>query len=189
MPSSLNYLVLIVLVVLVYLLFRRPALGGSAGPVKGTDITGNPESALRKWDCSRDNRQLIFSDVPLGLTPYLVPFNETELRKEKLEDFKMLLSIAADVRFRDNESREIEKFEKPIKLWMSYNSQDLLALQNAGYTVDDLTPVKIVPGKTGWKRFDPKSVIYSNIKCGELGGVSITIDSWGDPPTGWGSPK
>lgn len=189
MSSSFPYLVLIVLILMVYLLFRRPSAGGLEGPVKGTDITGNPDSLLRKWDCSRDNRQLIFSDVPLGLTPYLIPFNEAALRKEKLEGFKVLLSIAADVRFRDQDSKEMEKFDKPITLWMSYNAQDLLELQKSGYSVDDLVPVKIVPGKTGWKPFSAETIDYGNIKCGEMGGVYIRIDSWGDPPTGWGSPK
>lgn len=178
-------LVVIVIAILVYFL-NRP--GGNVEQ-RGTDITGDVNSELRKWDCSRDNRQLIFSDVPAGLTPYLVPFNEAELRKQNLEDFKVLLSIAADVRFRDKDSREVETFEKPITLWMSYNAQDLLALQRDGFAIEDLTPVKIVPGRTGWRKFSADSVDYSNIKCGGLGGVYIRIRSWGDPPTGWGTPK
>lgn len=153
------------------------------------DITGDDGSALRKWDCSINNRQIVFSGVPAWLTPYIVPFNESELRAQKLEGFRVLLSIAADVRFRDGESREVEKFDSPVTVWLGYNAQDLLALRRADYKVSDLVPVKIVPGQTNWKPFAAEKINYSNLNCGEFGGVFIEIDSWGDPPMGWGSPK
>ena len=183
---SVVVLVLLVLVILIVFLFRRPS--PVAVGVPGVDITGDPNSPLRKWDCSRDGRQIIFSDVPRGLTPYLVPFNEEALRAQKPDDFDVLISIAADVRFRDSESREVDKFESSIKLWMSYNAKDVAGLGNK-YTIDDLVPVKIVPGATNWKRFSGKVKNDYKHEEGGFGGATITVDSWGDPPMGWGSPK
>ncbi len=183
--------VLFLIVVLIAFLFWRYSSGGnsSEGEVKGEDITEDPGSTLRKWDCSSNNRQLVFSGVPAGLTPYRVPFNESELRSQKLEGFEVLLSIAADVRFRDSESREVEKFGSTVTVWLSYNAQDLLALRKTKYKISDLVPVKIVPGQTNWKPFAKDKIDYSNLNCGEFGGVFIKVDSWGDPPFGWGSPK
>ena len=182
--------ILFLFIALIIFLFWKSS-GGSvpAGGVKGVDITETPDSSLKKWDCSINNRQLIFSNVPDGLTPYLVPFDENALRSQKLEGFRVLLSIAADVRFRDKDSKEIEKFESPVTVWMSYNAQDLLALRKTDYKITDLVPVKIVPGSTNWKPFPAEKLDYSNLDCGGYGGVSIIVDSWGDPPMGWGSPK
>jgi hypothetical protein len=188
---SVVVLVLLVLVILIVFLFRKPP-SGMDGEVKGRDITEDPNSPLRKWDCSRDNRQIIFSGVPLGLTPYLVPFNKEALEAQPREGFEVLISIAADVRFRDGSSREIDNFKSPVTLWMSYNAQDLARLEENKYTIDDLVPVKIVPGATNWKPFSGKKIDYSKMKRnenGDFGGVSITVDSWGDPPMGWGSPR
>ena len=184
---SVVVLVLLVLVILIVFLFRKSP-SGVEGEVKGRDITEDPSSPLKKWDCSRDNRQIIFSDVPRGLTPYLVPFNEEALRAQKPDDFEVLISIAADVRFRDAFSREIEKFKSPVKLWMSYNAKDVEGLENK-YTIDDLVPVKIVPGATNWKIFSGKVENDYKHEEGGFGGVTITVDSWGDPPMGWGVPK
>jgi hypothetical protein len=184
---SVVVLVLLVLVILIVFLFRKSP-SGVEGEVKGRDITEDPNSPLRKWDCSRDGRQIIFSDVPDKYTPYLVPFNEEALRAQKPDDFDVLISIAADVRFRDSESREVDKFESSIKLWMSYNAKDVAGLGNK-YTIDDLVPVKIVPGATNWKRFSGKVKNDYKHEEGGFGGVTITVDSWGDPPMGWGSPK
>ena len=186
-----TYGLLLVVIILLYLLFRnnrgsQPAL---RDPVRGVDITGDDQSPLRKWDCSLAERQIVLSDVPSGLTPYLYPFDEGELRKQPLEGFEQLVSIAADIRLLDQNSKEVQDLESPVRMWMSYNAKDVLALQKSGYTVNDLVPVKIVPGQTGWRRFSDDAVDYENIKCGEMGGVYITISSWGDPPTGWGSPK
>ncbi len=184
---SVVVLVLLVLVILIVFLFRKPS--PVAVGVPGVDITGDPNSPLRKWDCSRDNRQIIFSDVPLGLTPYLVPFNEAALRMQEKEGFTVLISIAADVRFRNSDSREIEKFESPVKLWMSYNAQDIEKLEEHKHTIKDLVPVKIVPGATNWKLFSGDVEIVMPVEEGGFGGATITVDSWGDPPMGWGSPK
>jgi hypothetical protein len=182
-------LVLLVLVILIVFLFRKPS--PVAAGVPGVDITGDPNSPLRKWDCSRDGRQIIFSDVPAKYTPYLLPFNKDALEAQPKEGFEVLISIAADVRFRNSDSKEIDKFKSSVNLWMSYNAQDLEELRNNKYTIDDLVPVKIIPGATNWKPFSGK-IDYSKMKPGEngeFGGVSITVDSWGDPPMGWGSPK
>jgi hypothetical protein len=193
MNSFFTYGLLLLVLILLYLLFRRS--GGTSdsdtdsNPIPGRDITGDANSSLRKWDCSVANRQLVLSDVPQGLTPYLHPFNEAELRKQPLEGFDTLISIAADIRLLDKNSKEAQELETPVRFWMSYNADDILALQKLGRTVDDLMPVKIVPGTTGWRPFAQDAVEYENIKCGEMGGVYITISSWGDPPTGWGSPK
>ena len=184
---SVVVLVLLVLVILIMFLFRKPS--PVAVGVPGVDITGDPNSPLRKWDCSRDGRQIIFSDVPLGLTPYLVPFNEAALRMQENEGFTFLISIAADVRFRNSDSREIEKFESPVKLWMSYNAKDVEELERNKYTIKDLVPVKIVPGATNWKPFSGDVDFVMPVEEGRFGGVTITVDSWGDPPMGWGSPK
>jgi hypothetical protein len=181
--SASTFLLVLLLLVIAFL-FRRFMPGD--GPVKGRDITEDPSSPLRKWDCSRDGRQIIFSNVPAGLTPYLMPLNESALRSQPKEGFKVLLSIAADVRFQDSAGREIEKFDSPVTLWMSYNAQDIEQLQKADYKISDLVPVKIIPGATNWKPFAADRIDYSKI---ERGGVSITVDSWGDPPMGWGSPK
>jgi len=181
--SSSTFLLVLLLLLVAYL-FRRFIPGG--GPVKGKDITEDPSSPLRKWDCSRDGRQIVFSNVPAGQTPYLFPFNENALRSQPKEGFKVLLSIAADIRFQDSDGREIEKFGSPVTLWMSYNARDVEKLKNAGYKISNLVPVKIVPGATNWKPFAADRIDYSGI---ERGGVSITADSWGDPPMGWGSPK
>ncbi len=192
MISSLLFVafVLFLIVILIGFLFWRYTSGGnSSGAIAGVDITEDSGSTLRKWDCSSNNRQLVFSGVPAGLTPYRVPFNESELRMQKLEGFEVLLSIAADVRFRDSESREVEKFGSTVTVWLSYNAQDLLALRKTRYKISDLVPVKIVPGQTNWKPFAADKINYSNLNCGEFGGVSIEVDSWGDPPFGWGSPK
>ena len=185
---SVVVLVLLVLVILIVFLFRKSP-SGVEGEVKGRDITEDPNSPLRKWDCSRDGRQIIFSDVPRGLTPYLVPFNEEALRAQEPDDFKVLISIAADVRFRNSDSREIEKFESPVKLWMSYNAKDVEELERNKYTIKDLVPVKIVPGATNWKPFSGDIEIVMPVEEGGFGGATITVDSWGDPPMGWGSPK
>ena len=184
---SVVVLVLLVLVILIMFLFRKPS--PVAVGVPGVDITGDPNSPLKKWDCSRDGRQIIFSDVPLGLTPYLVPFNEAALRMQENEGFTFLISIAADVRFRNSDSREIEKFESPVKLWMSYNAKDVEELERNKYTIKDLVPVKIVPGATNWKPFSGDVDFVMPVEEGRFGGVTITVDSWGDPPMGWGSPK
>ena len=184
---SVVVLVLLVLVILIVFLFRKPP-SGAEGEVKGRDITEDPNSPLRKWDCSRDGRQIIFSDVPDKYTPYLVPFNKEVLEAQGKDDFKVLISIAADVRFRDRESREVDKFESSIKLWMSYNAKDVEGLGNK-YTIDDLVPVKIVPGATNWKIFSGKVENDYKNEEGGFGGVTITVDSWGDPPMGWGSPR
>ena len=181
---------LIVLIILIYMLLRKSQGGQGGGePVRGTDITGDDQNQLRRWDCSRAGRQIVLSDVPSGLTPYLYPFDEQELRKQPLEGFEQLISIVADVRLLDRNSKEVRDLESPVRLWMSYNAQDILALQKNGSTVDNLVPVKIVPGQTGWRRFSEDAIEYENIKCGEMGGVHITINSWGDPPTGWGTPR
>lgn len=189
-PSFSNYFLLLVVIVLIYLLLRKSQESSQpSGPVKGTDITGDSGSPLRKWDCSYNNHQIVFSDVPAGLTPYRMPVNEEELRRAGKENFKVLHSIVADIRFRDADMNEVERFEPPITMWMSYSAEDVLSLRSSGYTVEDLMPVKIVPGKTGWVPFGKDKVDYSQIVCGTYGGVKIMIDSWGDPPTGWGSPK
>ena len=185
---SVVVLVLLVLVILIVFLFRKSS-SGVEGEVKGRDITEDPNSLLRKWDCSRDGRQIIFSDVPLGLTPYLVPFNEAALRMQENEGFTFLISIAADIRFRNSDSREIEKFESPVKLWMSYNVQDIEKLEEYKLTIKDLVPVKIIPGATNWKPFSGDIEIVMPVEEGGFGGATITVDSWGDPPMGWGSPK
>lgn len=186
-----TYGLLLIVIILVYLLFRnsrgsQPAL---REPVRGVDITGDDQSPLKRWDCSISDRQIVLSDVPTGLTPHLYPFDEDELRKQPFEGFEQLVSIAADIRLLDQNSKEVQELESPVRMWMSYSAKDILALQKSGYTVNDLVPVKIVPGQTGWRRFSEDAVDYENIKCGEMGGVYITISSWGDPPTGWGSPK
>ena len=193
MTSYFTYGLLIVVLILLYLLFRRS--GGTtdsdvdSNPIPGRDITGDGNNPLKKWDCSIANRQLVLSDVPQGITPYLYPFNEAELRNQPREGFDTLISIAADIRLLDQNSNEVQELNAPVKFWMSYNADDILALQKLGRTVDDLMPVKIVPGTTGWRPFAKDTVEYGNINCGEMGGVYITISSWGDPPTGWGSPK
>ena len=188
-----TYGLLLLVIILIYLLFRRSGAATNPDvvtkPTPGRDITGDANSPLKKWDCSIANRQLVLSDVPKGLTPYLYPFDEAELRKQPIEGFKDLISIAADIRLLDQNSKEVQKLEKPVRLWMSYNADDILALKKLGQTANDLWPVKIVPGTTGWRRFSAKAVDDGNIICGEMGGVYITISSWGDPPTGWGSPK
>jgi hypothetical protein len=186
-----TYGLLLIVIILVYLLFRnsRGAQPALREPVRGVDITGDDQSPLKRWDCSISDRQIVLSDVPTGLTPHLYPFDEDELRKQPLEGFEQLVSIAADIRLLDQKSKEVQELESPVRMWMSYNAKDILALQKSGYTVNDLVPVKIVPGQTGWRRFSEDAVDYENIKCGEMGGVYITISSWGDPPTGWGSPK
>jgi len=190
MYTFLTYALLIVVIVLAYLLFQKGRGSQSPGePVRCTDITGADQSQLRKWDCSRAGRQVVLSDVPSGLTPYLYPFDEDELRKQPLEGFEQLISIVADIRLLDRNSKEVRDLESPVRLWMSYNAQDLLALQRNKSTVDNLVPVKIVPGQTGWRRFSEDAIEYENLKCGEMGGVTITINSWGDPPTGWGTPR
>jgi hypothetical protein len=188
-----TYGLLLVVIILIYLLVRKSGVKPNPNvvtePTPGRDITGDANSLLKKWDCSIANRQLVLSDVPKGLTPYLYPFDEAELRKQPLEGIKALISIAADIRLLDQNSNEVQKLEKPVKLWMSYNADDILALQKLDRTVDDLMPVKIVPGTTGWRPFAKEAIEYGNINCGEMGGVYITISTWGDPPTGWGSPK
>ncbi len=190
MYTYLTFILLIVVIILLYLLFRKGQGSGEGGePVRGTDITGDDQSQLRRWDCSRAGRQIVLSDVPAGLTPYSYPFNEEELRRQPLEGFEQLISIVADIRLLDRNSKEVQDLESPVRLWMSYNAQDILALQRNRSTIDNLVPVKIVPGRTGWRRFSEDAIEYGNIKCGELGGVFITIKSWGDPPTGWGIPK
>jgi hypothetical protein len=188
--TYLTYGLLIVVIILLYLLLQKGRGSQPPGePARGTDITGDDENRLRKWDCSVSARQIVLSDVPSGLTPYLYPFNEDDLRRQPREGFEQLISIAADIRLLDQNSKEVQDLESPVKLWMSYNAGDILALQRSGYTVDNLVPVKIVPGRTGWRRFSDDAVDYENIKCGEMGGVHITINSWGDPPTGWGVPR
>ncbi len=193
MYSYSTYVLLVIVIVLIYLLFRRPGSAPSSSgitkPTKGTDITSDANSPLKKWDCSIANRQIVLSDVPSRLTPYLYPFDEAALRKQPLEGFDALISIAVDIRLLDQDSKEVTKLDSPVKFWMSYNAEDLLAVQKLGRTVDDLMPVKIVPGTTGWRPFAKGAVDYENINCGALGGVTITVSSWGDPPTGWGSPK
>ena len=188
-----TYGLLLLVIILLYLLLRKSGAtndpGGDSNPTPGRDITGDTNSPVRKWDCSVANRQLVLSDVPKELTPYLYPFDEAALRKQPFEGFDTLISIAADIRLLDQNSKEVQQLETPVKLWMSYNADDILALQKLGRTVDDLMPVKIVPGTTGWRPFSKDAVEYGNINCGEMGGVYITISSWGDPPTGWGSPK
>jgi len=182
-----TYGLLVVVVILLYLLFWKPP---TPQPVKGRDITGDDQSPLKKWDCSSANRQIVLSDVPAGIAPYLYPFNEDELRKQPLEGVDVLISIVADIRLLDQNSNEVQELKDPVKLWMSYNADDILALQKNGYAVDNLTPVKIVPGQTGWRKFSKEGAVdYNNINCGELGGVYITINSWGDPPIGWGVPR
>jgi len=189
--ALLFFILLVVIFVLLVVAFwwyttqRQPV----TTETKGVDITDDDNAPLRKWDCSTNNRQIVFSGVPAGLTPYLVPFNETELRRQKLEGFSVLHSIAADVRFRNADGTEQEKFESTITLWLSYNGQDLLSLGRAGHKVSDLVPVKIVPGQTNWKPFPAEKIKYERLKSGEFGGVYIEIDTWGDPPIGWGSPK
>jgi len=191
--AYITYGLLLLVIILLYLLFRRsgasPNSDESTKPIPGRDISGDANSPFRRWDCSIANRQLVLSDVPKGLTPYRYPFDEAELRKQPLEGFDTLISIAADIRLLDQNSKEVQQLEKPVRLWMSYNADDILALQKLGRTVDDLMPVKIVPGTTGWRPFAKDAVEYGNINSGEMGGVYITISSWGDPPTGWGSPK
>jgi hypothetical protein len=188
--TYLTYALLIVVIILIYLLLQKGrGPQPSREPVRGTDITGDDQSALRKWDCSLSGRQIVLSDVPTGLTPYLYPFDEAELRKQPLEGFEQLISIAADIRLLDKNSKEVQDLESPVKLWMSYNAMDILTLQRNSYAVDDLVPVKIVPGRTGWRRYSEDALDYGNVKCGEMGGVYITIKSWGDPPTGWGVPR
>jgi hypothetical protein len=184
------FILILIVILLAFLLWRYSSGGKSqAAEVKGVDITGDSNSTLRKWDCSSNNRQLVFSGVPAGLTPYLVPINESELRSQEKEGFKILLSIAGDVRFRNSEGREIGDFASTVTVWLSYNAQDVLALRKTDYKISDLVPVKIVPGQTNWKPFPAKKIDYSNLNCGEFGGVFISVDSWGDPPIGWGSPK
>ena len=186
----LTYGLLIVVLILLYLLFQKSR--GSeppSGPLRGTDITGNDQSPLRRWDCSVSARQIVLSNVPAGLTPYLYPFDEDDLRRQPREGFRELISIAADIRLLDQNSKEAQELASPITLWMSYNAGDILALQRSGYTVDDLVPVKIVPGRTGWRPFSEGAIDYENVRCGEMGGVHITLNSWGDPPTGWGVPR
>lgn len=186
----LTYGLLLLVLILLYLLFQKNR--GSeppSGPVRGTDITGDDQSPLRRWDCSVSARQIVLSDVPTGLTPYLYPFDEDDLRRQPREGFDQLISIAMDIRLLDRNSKEVEELERPVRLWMSYSAEDILNLQRSGFTVDDLVPVKIVPGRTGWRRFSEEAVDYENLQCGEMGGVHITISSWGDPPTGWGVPR
>ena len=188
--AYLTYGLLIVVIILLYLLFqKRRGSEPPGGRVRGTDITGDEQNPLRRWDCSVSARQIVLSNVPAGITPYLYPFDEEDLRRQPREGFEQLISIAADIRLLDQNSKEVQDFERPVTLWMSYNAADILALQRSGYTVDNLVPVKIVPGRTGWRRFSRDAVDYENIKCGEMGGVYITINSWGDPPTGWGVPQ
>ena len=188
--TYLTYVLLIVVIVLIYLLLRK---GGGfqppREPVRGTDITGDDQSALRRWDCSLSGRQVVLSDVPSGLTPYLYPFDEDDLRRQPREGFEQLISIVADIRLLDRNSKEVQDLERPVRLWISYSAEDILALQRSGFTVDNLVPVKIVPGRTGWRRFSEDALDYGNVKCGEMGGVYITINSWGDPPTGWCVPR
>ena len=186
----LTYVLLLVVLILLYLLFQKNR--GSeppSGPVRGTDITGDDQSPLRRWDLSVSARQIVLSDVPAGLTPYLYPFDEDDLRRQPREGFDQLISIAMDIRLLDRNSKEVQELERPVRLWMSYSAEDILALQRTRFTVDDLVPVKIVPGRTGWRRFSDEAVDYENLQCGEMGGVHITISSWGDPPTGWGVPR
>ncbi len=188
--TYLTYALLIIVIILIYFLLQKGRGPQPPGqPVRGTDITGDDQSPFRKWDCSVSARQIVLSDVPSGLTPYLYPFDEDDLRRQPREGFEQLISIAADIRLLDQNSKEVQDLESPVKLWMSYNAGDILALQRSGNTVDNLVPVKIVPGRTGWRRFSEDAVDYENIKCGEMGGVYITINSWGDPPTGWGVPR
>ena len=188
--AYLTYGLLVVVIILLYLLFQKSRGSDSPGvPIRGTDITGDDQSELRKWDCSVSARQIVLSDVPSGLTPYLYPFDEDDLRRQPREGFDQLISIAADIRLLDRNSKEVQDLERPVLLWMSYNAADIVTLQTRGYTVDSLVPVKIVPGRTGWRRFSEDAVDYANITCGEMGGVHITITSWGDPPTGWGVPR
>jgi len=189
--ESFFFTLIVVIVVLLIWFFWRYTTHTQPAPkeTKGVDITGDNDALLRKWDCSTNNRQIVFSDVPAGLTPYIVPFNEAELRKQEKEGFRVLHSIAADVRFRDNEGREKEKFDNTVTLWLSYNAEDLLSLHKNNFKVNDLVPVKIVPGQTNWKPFPTKNVNDDNLSRGEFGGVYIYIETWGDPPIGWGSPK
>lgn len=188
--AYLTYGLIILVIILLYLLLRKGQGTPSGGqPVRGTDITGDEQSPLRKWDCSVAARQIVLSDVPAGLTPYLYPFDEDDLRRQPREGFEQLISISADIRLLDRNSREVQELERPVTLWISYSAADILALQRNGFTVDNLVPVKIVPGRTGWRRFSEDAVDYENMRCGEMGGVRITITSWGDPPTGWGVPR
>ena len=188
--AYLTYGLLIVVIILLFLLLQKGRRSEPpSAPVRGTDITGNDQSPLRRWDCSVSARQIVLSDVPAGLTPYLYPFDEEDLRRQPREGFEQLISVAADIRLLDRNSKEVQDLERPVRLWMSYSAEDIVALQRSGFTVDDLVPVKIVPGRTGWRRFSEDAVDYENLQCGEMGGVHITINSWGDPPTGWGVPR
>jgi len=202
--TTVTYLLLLIVIALIYLLFRERQNSGSGNendhslngePVPGTDITP-PDSTQKKWDCSTANRQIILSNVPAGFTPYLYPFDEDNLRAKPLSGFEVLLSIAADIHLHKNSDGSVDDVDLnetgPITLWMSYNAQDILALRKSGYKLDNLSPVKCVPASESesleWTKFPEDSVNFDDIQCGEYGGVYITIEPWGDPPIGWGSP-
>ena len=191
--SSVNYLLFFIVLVLLYLLLRGRQQPTQEGPIAGIDVTP-PGSAQKKWDCSTDHRQIILTNVPPGYTPYLYPMDEDDLREKPLVDFKTLISIVADIHLHNDNDSTVDKVDLsktgPIKKWIGYNAQDVLALENSGHTVDDLTPVKCVPVDKyeglAWRTFPDDSVNYEYIRCGEVGGFYITIDDWSDPPEGLG---
>ena len=190
--SSVNYLLFFIVLVLLYLLLRGRPQPTQEGPTAGIDVTP-PGSAQKKWDCSTDHRQIILTNVPPGFTPKKHPMNKAELSKKRLVGFEKLISIAVDIHLYNDQNGSVDEvdLEEPMTLWLSYNAEDLVALQKGGYSIDDLTPVKCIPNpKTNepeWHKFPEGSVNYEKINCGELGGVYIEIREWGDPPTGWGT--
>jgi hypothetical protein len=193
-------ILLIILIALLLLVIRfkppstnpadatTPPVAGVAAQTPCSQTASQSSAAAQAWDCSRDGRTVRITGLPDGVTPYTFTFDDASLRKQKTDDsIASIVSIVADIRFLDSNSKIVPTFKEQVKLWMSFNAADLAELPAGKKPSELLIPIQIKPDKENiWRPFPRDSVDYSQMDNATEGGVTITFTTWGDPPTGWG---
>jgi hypothetical protein len=155
-----------------------------------TQATVKGVTSAGAWDCSQGTHSLTISNLPADVTPYYVAFDDAALRTQNKEkSIEAIISIVADIRFLNANSEVVTTFKDPVQLWMGYDAADIAELRKSDRSVTQLIPIVIMPDKDNiWKTFPAESVDFSKIQDASNPGVTITFNTWGDPPAGWGVP-
>ena len=193
------------LLVVIVLLLLRSCLPTSTSPYR--DAETKPGD-IDQWACKGEGGELncaadesghalSLSNVPNGVTPYLVPISadkEAELSKLPMDGFTCLAIVGNLVFYDDKSEKLVTSFSTPVTLHINVTPGDLSKLADCQSdpkypTIDELMPVYLfLPAADAsvniWKPFqtfklDPE----------RPGGVTVEFNYWSDDPFGFGSPK
>ena len=177
---------LIPIFVLLVLLVSLSACDGTVTPAlpQGAAKCGG-DGGNYKCD-GRSNHQISLSNVPPGVTPYLLPITDEEeqrLRDAEKEGTSCIISIVGDLAFYDEKNNLVTKFDPPISISYQFlKEEDGNNFEKCKGDFPDTiayVPVAFYDNKV-WRPI-------GEFNKADDGTVSFEFATWGDQQGGFGT--